>query len=118
MNQATQVSMPRGSTTQTRTFVYDTGGRLTSASNPENGTVTYTYNITNTLNTKVDAKGQAAVYSYDSLNRVLEIQRYPNGVSNAEDVCQRVTYTYDTNPVNSSFSQNSQGRLTTAQYYG
>jgi RHS repeat-associated protein len=104
-------------TRQTRTFVYDTGGRLTSATNPENGTVTYTYNSTNTLNTKVDAKGQAAVYTYDSLNRVLEIQRYPNGVSGAEDVCSRVTYTYDTNPVNSSFSQYSQGRLTTAQYY-
>jgi len=41
MKQVTQVSMPRGSTTQTRTFVYDTAGRLTSATNPENGTVTW-----------------------------------------------------------------------------
>jgi RHS repeat-associated protein len=118
MGHVTQVSMPRGSTTQTRTFVYDVGGRLTSATNPENGTVTYTYNVTNTLNTKVDAKGQAALYTYDSQNRVLKIQRYPQGVNNAEDTCARVTYTYDTNPVSSSFSQYSQGRLTTAQYYG
>jgi YD repeat-containing protein len=64
MKQVTQVSMPRGSTTQTRTFVYDTGGRLTSATNPENGTVTYTYNSTNTLKDKHDAKGQDAVYTY------------------------------------------------------
>ena len=28
-----------------------------------------------------------------------------------------MTYTYDTNPVNPNLSQNSQGRLTTAQYY-
>jgi RHS repeat-associated protein len=117
MKQVTQVSMPRGSTTQTRTFVYDTRGRLTSGTSPENGTVTYTYNSTNTLNTRVDAKGQATVYTYDSLNRVLEIQRYPQGVNYGEDVCARVTYTYDTNPVNSSFSQYSLGRLTTAQYY-
>ena len=118
MEQVTQVSMPRGSTTQTRTFVYDSGGRLTSATNPENGTVTYTYNVTNTLKDKHDAKGQDTVYTYDSSNRVTEIQRYPSGVGNAEDVCARVTYTYDTNPIHSGFSQNSYGRLTTTQYYG
>ena len=31
-------------------------------------------------------------------------------------MCGRVTYTYDTNPVNGAFSQYSTGRLTTAQY--
>ena len=118
MGHVTQVSMPRGSTTQTRTFVYDSAGRLTSATNPENGTVTYAYNTTNTLATKTDAKGQATVYTYDSKNRVTEVQRYPNGVNYAEDVCQRVTYTYDTNPVNANFSQYSTGRLTTVTYNG
>ena len=44
MNHVTQVAMTRGSTTQTRTFVYNSMGQLTSATNPENGTVTYTYN--------------------------------------------------------------------------
>ena len=44
------------------------------------------------------------------------IQRYPSGKNGAEDSCQRVTYTYDTNSVNPSFSQYSQKRLTTAQY--
>ena len=28
-----------------------------------------------------------------------------------------MTYTYDTNPIHSGFSQNSYGRLTTTQYY-
>jgi RHS repeat-associated protein len=120
MGHVTQVSMPRGSTTQTRTFVYNSSGQLTSATNPENGTVTYTYNTTGTVATKTDAKNQQTVYTYDSKNRVTEVQRYPAGTTppNGEDVCQRVTYTYDTNPVNANFSQNSTGRLTTIQYYG
>jgi len=37
MNHVTGVSMTRAGTTQTRTFVYDNAGRLTSATNPENG---------------------------------------------------------------------------------
>jgi YD repeat-containing protein len=121
MNHVTQVGMTRGSTTQTRTFAYNSLGQLTSATNPENGTVTYTYNNgtngTGNLLDKHDAKGQDTVYTYDSLNRVTEVQRYPSGRSNGEDFCARVIYTYDTNPVNSSFSQYSTGRLTTAQYH-
>ena len=116
MNHLTGVSMTRGSTTQTRTFVYNEAGLLTSATNPENGTVMYYYNGNDKLQYKHDAKGQETVYSYDSKRRVTTVQRYPQGQSNQEDVCQRVTYTYDTNPVNGSFSQNSYGRLTTAQY--
>lgn len=102
--------------TQTRTFVYNNAGQLTSAANPENGTVTYFYNSDSTLQRKHDAKGQDTVYTYDSLKRVTMIQRYPQGVGSFEDQCQRVTYTFDGNPVNPSFSQNSYGRLTTAQY--
>jgi len=39
MNHVSGVSMTRGSTTQTRTFVYHDTGTLASATNPENGTV-------------------------------------------------------------------------------
>ena len=109
MGHVTQVSMPRGSTTQTRTFVYDSAGRLTSAANPENGTVTYAYNTTNTLASKTDAKGQTTAYTYDSNNRVTMVQRYPQGVNYGEDLCQRVTYTYDTNPVNATFRSTARG---------
>ena len=98
MNHVTQVAMTRGSTTQYRTFVYDNSGRLTSATNPENGTVTYTYNSDNTLQDKHDAKGQDTVYTYDSKKRVTMVQRYPSGKNNGEDTWQRVTYSYDTNP--------------------
>ena len=38
-----QVTMPRAAGTQTRSFTYN-GKFLISATNPENGTVTYVYN--------------------------------------------------------------------------
>jgi len=119
MNNLTGVSMTRGSVTQTRSFVYDNAGRLTSATNPENGTVYYYYNSANTLQYKHDARGQDTVYTYDSQNRVLEIQRYPYGKNawQGEDVCSRVTYSYDTNPYDSTGTyQNTTGRLAAAVY--
>jgi len=75
--------MPRGSNsnTQTRTFNYITGStvgtNLLSATNPENGTVTYTYNSDNTLHTKTDAKGQVFTYSYDSYKRLTQVEVGP-----------------------------------------
>ena len=69
--------MPRGSNTQTRTFNYLTGTTvgidLLGATNPENGTVTYTYNSDHTLHTKTDAKSQVFTYSYDSYKRLKQI---------------------------------------------
>jgi YD repeat-containing protein len=45
--------MPRGASTQTRTWNYDqTTQRLTSNTNPENGTVSYTYNADGTVATR------------------------------------------------------------------
>src|ERR1700675_1240014 len=77
LNHLTQVSMPRGSNTQTRTFNYLTGTTvgidLLSATNPENGTVTYTYNSDHSLHTKTDAKSQVFTYSYDSYKRLTQI---------------------------------------------
>jgi YD repeat-containing protein len=53
---------PQTTMTQTRTSNYTSGttvgARLLSATNPENGPVSYTYNSDHTLNTKTDAKGQ------------------------------------------------------------
>jgi YD repeat-containing protein len=116
MNHVSQVSMSRAGTTQTRTFVYNNAGLLTSATNPENGTVTYTYNADNTLNTKQDAKGQVKLYAYNH-QRLGEIWTYPNGQNNPEDVCQRVTYGWDGswNP-NYFWHGYDVGRLTGASY--
>ncbi len=73
MNHVSGVTMTRAGTTQTRSFVYNDAGLLTSATNPENGTVNYYYGGANTLWYKHDAKGQDTVYTYDGAMRVTEI---------------------------------------------
>ena len=102
--------MTRAGTTQTRSFNYSDAGLLTSATNPESGAVNYYYSSDNTLWYKHDAKGQDTVYTYDGAKRVTKIQRYPQGKANSEDVCQRTTYAYGTNP-----STYNYGRLVSAQ---
>ena len=59
-NHLTDVNMwlDQSSSQQSRHFVYDANQRLQSATNPENGTVTYTYNQDGTVATKTDAKNQ------------------------------------------------------------
>ena len=62
-----------------RSFVYDALSRLTSASNPEAGTITYSYDLNGNLTTRVVPKanqtGTAQTthnYSYDVLNRLVK----------------------------------------------
>ena len=115
LNHLTGVSMPRDGYTQTRTFTYS-GDLLTSATNPENGTVNYTY-TNGKIASKVDAKNQRVEYGYDSLQRLTQIRRYPvNG--QAQDTCQQTNFYYDTNPFDSNYSQYIAGRLAAVQYYG
>jgi RHS repeat-associated protein len=108
VNHLTQVAMPRntanGMVTQTRTFVYDpTTQRLTSATNPENGTVSYTYNADGTLATKKDANGNSD-YTYDTYGRLTAI---PD---------RGQTFTYDTCPANDSFCTSTPGQLVEAVF--
>jgi RHS repeat-associated protein len=55
---------------QTHSFVYDSLNRLTSALNPESGTVGYQYDENGNLKVKTDARGVSAHFSYDALNRM------------------------------------------------
>jgi RHS repeat-associated protein len=55
---------------QTRTFAYDSLSRLTSATNPESGTVTYAYDANGNLMEKTDARGVRTTMTYDALSRV------------------------------------------------
>jgi len=67
----------QSSSTQTRTYVYDDLGRMTSETNPESGTTTYTYDTDSTCGTakgdlvkKIDAVGNTTCFTYDVLHRV------------------------------------------------
>ncbi|MBY0507381.1 MAG: hypothetical protein K2X03_25930 [Bryobacteraceae bacterium] len=112
-DQLTQVQMPRpdqvgGTYTQTRTFVYDlTTGWMTSATNPENGTTTYNYDIYGRLNYKQDAKGQRLEYLYDVNNRVTKMT--PKDSSGTVVTCDIVEYFYD-------LTINTYGRLSAMQW--
>jgi YD repeat-containing protein len=100
---------------------------LVSATNPENGTVTYTYDSGHHVLSRTDAIGSKTQYTYDSYGRLSEAQYYPpwspyNG--NTEDTSERVTYYYDNNvPVAYQGDppptpQNGIGRLTGVGFAG
>jgi YD repeat-containing protein len=55
--------------TQVRTFNYSSLSLLTSATSPESGTVSYTYEAGGKLRTKTDARGITITYDYDALAR-------------------------------------------------
>jgi len=83
--------MLRAGVTQTRSFGW-TGSDLTSAANPENGTVNYTYDNAHHVLTRTDAKGQQTQYTYDIYGRLTLTKHLVGGT---EDLTQRVTYYYD-----------------------
>ena len=114
VNQLAQVSMPHSTGTQTRTFAY-TGTDLTSATNPENGTVTYQYDGSHHVTKRTDAMGQETRYSYDNYGRLTQVQHW-SGSPLQEQTFQRVTYAYDSNPLDGNYSQNAWGRLAAVQF--
>ncbi|HUS08289.1 MAG TPA: RHS repeat-associated core domain-containing protein [Bryobacteraceae bacterium] len=108
VNHLVGVNMPRPSGTQTRTWVYDANQRLQSVTNPESGTVTFTYNANGDVATKTDAKGQRAEYSYDGNRRVISVRHFatfypppPLQSYTVEQTCEQVTYAYDSSPYTS-----------------
>ena len=55
---------------QTRSFIYTSLIRLASATNPENGTVTFDYDNNGNLLHKTDARNITTTFAYDALNRI------------------------------------------------
>src|SRR5207302_6046052 len=97
-NQLTKVTMLTVSGTQIRTFTWN-GTDLASATNPENGTVTYTYDRTHHVTSRTDAKGQKTWYNYDAYGRLTNVYHCPSGcatgVDQYADATQQVDYYYD-----------------------
>ena len=119
-NQLLQVGMPRNGPTQTRTFVWG-GTNMVSTTNPENGTVTYTYDGAHHVTKRTDAKLQETSYTYDAYGRLTQVKHYawvwvyvygqPPYQQLQEQTAQEVNYAYDTNSLDGTFSQNTWGRL-------
>ena len=73
---------------QRRTFNYDSLTQLTSGTNPETGTVSYSYDNNGNLLTKTDKRNITTTYSYDALNR-------STGKTYNDGKTPSITYTYD-----------------------
>ncbi len=102
------VTVNQGS--QTRTFVYDSLKRLTSAANPESGTVSYQYDSAGNLLVNTDARSVSSHYDYDAISRVT--RRWYNGSSSTfattnnsptlpsgVGASDEVSYFYDSQPL-------------------
>jgi YD repeat-containing protein len=61
-----------------RTFTYDSLSRLLTSSNPEAGTITYSYNPDSTVFSKKDARNITTTYTYDAIQRERS-RTYSNG---------------------------------------
>jgi YD repeat-containing protein len=120
-NQLRRVTMPRNEGTQTRTFQWS-GSDLVSATNPENGTVTYQYDGAHHVTLRTDAKGQQTVYTYDAYGRLTKKQYWAWGSTYGgtqvlqEQADQEVDYFYDTNPIDANYSAQAWGRMTAVKF--
>jgi len=82
---------------QTRIFVYNSLSKLTSATNPESGTISYVYDQSGNLMEKTDAREVKTTMTYDALNRITSkvyAGTTPEGRA-AADATPRVDYFYD-----------------------
>jgi RHS repeat-associated protein len=85
---------------QTRSFAYNSLSLLTTAQNPESGTISYIYEKNGNLKEKSQLRSGTAnvvtAYSYDELNRVTQ-RSYttPNGTPSNYQTTPTVSYTYD-----------------------
>jgi RHS repeat-associated protein len=99
---------------QGRTYTYDYLSRLTSESNPETGTITYTYDTNTTCGTsdgdlvkKLDAVGNTICYAYDSLHRPTSMT-HPTGTY--ASVTPDSYLVYDGATVDGAAMQNAKAR--------
>ncbi len=76
---------------QTRTFSCSSISRLLSATNPESGTINYSYDNNGNLTQKTDARNVTTTFSYDALNRAT--------YRDYSDSTPDVTYSYDDSQV-------------------
>jgi RHS repeat-associated protein len=67
-----------------RSFSYNSLSRLTSAFNPESGTVSYQYDAVGNLTQKTDARSITIFYAYDNLNRSISVNYSNTTIGNPD----------------------------------
>jgi RHS repeat-associated protein len=115
----TQNAQPGGAA-QTRSYSFDGLSRLTSETNPESGTTTYTYDsatgctgtFSGDLVKRVDAAGNVTCSTFDALHRVTSIN-YPSG-PNMSVTAMKMFYYDAPYPPQAQPASNTLGRLASA----
>jgi RHS repeat-associated protein len=102
---------------QSRTYAHDAMSRLTSETNPENGTTAYTFDADTTCGTssgdrvkRLDAQGNTTCYAYDALHRATSITYSGPYAANTPNKY----FVYDSATVNSVAMANAKTRLAEA----
>jgi RHS repeat-associated protein len=93
---------------QTRSFTYDSLGRLLTETLPETGTTSYIYDENSNVISRTDSRGVTTTNTYDELDRIT-YRSYTDGTP-------AVSYFYDSQPGDSPITiLNPVGRLTKVQ---
>jgi RHS repeat-associated protein len=115
----TQNAQAASGSQQTRAYTYDALSRLTSQTNPETGTTSYTYDSNSTCGSyagdqvkRIDNAGNTTCYAYDSLHR-LTSQTYTGSGPNIASTPNRY-FVYDSATVNTVTMANAKGNLAEA----
>ncbi len=89
---------------RTRTFTYSSLSQLLTASNPESGAISYTYDDDGNMVTKTHARNITTTHTYDALHR-LTAKTYSNAVP-------AISYSYDQTSYNGLTIAKGIGRRT------
>jgi RHS repeat-associated protein len=107
-------------TPQSRSYSHDGLSRLTSETNPENGTMSFTYDSDSSCGTskgdlvkRVDAMGNVTCYAYDALHRNTSVT-YPSGPYAASTPSKSFVYDASSFSCTQWPSANLKGRLAEA----
>src|SRR5208282_1387677 len=95
-------------------YAYDTLGRLTTTTYPDNTTESTTYDANNNRLTSTDRAGNTTTYTYDADNRLTKTTYSDNSFTQTKyDAAGRVSSTVDANGNSTSYGYDDAGRRIT-----